>query len=145
MYRSPGLKRILAAARNRACDLTWNLDDVTFAQSIELALAEVIVVVSYMRALIDLVLSPDECLQLIFIHKALAVRGYRDAVTSATLFDIAVAEPSLLLPLVNRFLDLPFNGPCTASSPSQTTQAMRRSPLETKSTTLSRPHSASIL
>ena len=52
------------------------------------------------RAVRDCVLSPAEAAELVFIARALGVVGYRAAVASATLHDVAAAAPALLQPLV---------------------------------------------
>ncbi len=52
------------------------------------------------RAVADGVLSGDECRELIFVQRALAVMGYRPHVCSLTLHELLHAQPALLVPLV---------------------------------------------
>lgn len=52
------------------------------------------------RAVLDGVLSSAECEELICLARCLGVPGYRAAVSSCTCFEVAAAEPALLLPLV---------------------------------------------
>jgi hypothetical protein len=52
------------------------------------------------RAVYEHFLTQQEAQQLLFIHRALAVNGYRPHVRSLTLFDLVLAEPRLLPPLV---------------------------------------------
>ncbi|WIA10351.1 hypothetical protein OEZ85_010543 [Tetradesmus obliquus] len=53
------------------------------------------------RAIYEHFLTQQETQQLLFIHRALAVNGYRPHVRSLTLFDVVLAEPRLLPPLVH--------------------------------------------
>ena len=50
--------------------------------------------------MLDGVLSPEECSELLLIARCHSVVGYRAAVASCTAFELAAAEPALLLPLV---------------------------------------------
>jgi hypothetical protein len=52
------------------------------------------------RAVYEHFLTQQEAQQLLFIHRALAVNGYRPHVRSLALFDLVLAEPRLLPPLV---------------------------------------------
>ncbi len=45
-------------------------------------------------------ISTDQCSELIAIHRALSVVGYRPGVFSTTIQDVALAAPHLLVPLV---------------------------------------------
>lgn len=55
------------------------------------------------RAVVDSILSLEECGQLISICQAISVRGYRPGVTSATLHEVACTAPELLVPLVRAY------------------------------------------
>lgn len=52
------------------------------------------------RTLLDGVLSPTECAELIFVLRATAASGYRPHVASATIADVTAAAPALLPALV---------------------------------------------
>lgn len=52
------------------------------------------------RAVVRDVLSPDECAELTFVHRALGAAGYSPHLWTSKLSDVAYAEPALLLPLV---------------------------------------------
>lgn len=58
------------------------------------------------RVVLDGVLPAAICSELIMVARALSVVGYRDAVCSATIFEVAAAAPALLVPLVR------FAWPC---------------------------------
>lgn len=53
------------------------------------------------RSLQREILSPRECGELIFIHKALCAAGYSPHLWTTKLGDVAYAEPQLLLPLIS--------------------------------------------
>jgi hypothetical protein len=46
------------------------------------------------------VLSPEECVELTFVHRSLSAAGYSPHLWTSKLSDIAYSEPALLLPLV---------------------------------------------
>lgn len=52
------------------------------------------------QVVLDGVLSPAACRELIMLARSLAVVGYRDNVSSATIFEVAAAAPEVLVPLV---------------------------------------------
>lgn len=66
------------------------------------------------RAVLDNVLSEEDCGLLISLARSLSVVGYRPGVASATAFDVAACRPELLLPLVSRQLlhGIPIGGAC---------------------------------
>lgn len=73
------------------------------------------------RAVLDGVLSTAECGELVMIARAFGVVGYRTAVASATCFELASAEPALLLPLVS---------PCPAQRCLQESKHLRQAPVQ---------------
>ncbi|PRW58320.1 Oxoglutarate iron-dependent dioxygenase [Chlorella sorokiniana] len=52
------------------------------------------------RAVLEGVLSLQACEELLLLARSLAVVGYREGVCSATIFEVAAALPSALIPLV---------------------------------------------
>jgi hypothetical protein len=63
-------------------------------------------------AVIDGVLSQDQCRRLVWVARCLSVVGYRACVCSATIFDVVAACPELLLDVVSR---RPYFRPCCNS------------------------------
>lgn len=53
------------------------------------------------RAVVPGVLSPEECAELTFVHRALGAAGYSPHLWTSKLSDLAYAQPELLLPLVS--------------------------------------------
>ena len=54
-----------------------------------------------MRVVLEGVLSPVQCKELIVVAKTLAVVGYRPAVCSTTITEVATEMPECLIPLVS--------------------------------------------
>ncbi len=52
------------------------------------------------RAVVPGVLSPEECAELTFVHRALSAAGYSPHLWTTKLSDVAYSQPALLLPLV---------------------------------------------
>ncbi len=53
------------------------------------------------RLLCQDAVSLGACEELIVLHRALSVVGYRAGVFSTTIYDVALADPRLLIPLVS--------------------------------------------